>query len=583
VALLALVLLAVVGAGGWYAYRKSVGKPATVRCATTTNLTVAAAPEIAPAVTSVANGWNAQHTTVNGACVIIAVSAVAPSDVAAAIAAEAGASVSGLGRPNGDVTRPDVWIPDSSLWLARLGGASPKVALDGTSVASSPIVIAVPQPIAARLAASGRAPTWTQLLAQLSSGAIKPGITDPNSDASGLAALLAVAAAVGGTQPAGSAINGRGANAAEPGLSPTQAQAAIIAAMRALHAGESTLRADLMNRFPRSTDPATMARSLAAAPVPEQSMLAYNAARPPVPLAGLYLKPAPEALDYPYIRMPGLTATKADAAARFAGQLSGASWRDVLAAHQLRAADGTFGAAMPRVAGMPDGPFPATPAIPPAALDQTLSTWSAVTVPGRMLAVIDISGSMAARVPSAGGATRETVTLRAAGQGMALFDDSWAVGLWTFSTNLGPGKDYRELVPIAPLATNRTRMAGALATIKPIPNGATGLYDTVLAAYQTVQKDWDPTRINSVVVMTDGQNQDAHGLTLAQLLGALHRLADPKRPVEVIAIGIGTSVSKAELTKIAEATGGGAFITSDPSDIGEIFLKAISLRPGTAK
>ena len=51
----------------------------------------------------------------------------------------------------------------------------------------------------------------------------------------------------------------------------------------------------------------------------------------------------------------------------------------------------------------------------------------------------------------------------------------------------------------------------------------------------------------------------------------------------VIAIGIGNGVNKSELDKITAATGGGAFVTADPSQIGDIFLKAISLRPGAAK
>jgi Ca-activated chloride channel homolog len=60
-------------------------------------------------------------------------------------------------------------------------------------------------------------------------------------------------------------------------------------------------------------------------------------------------------------------------------------------------------------------------------------------------------------------------------------------------------------------------------------------------------------------------------------------IADPKRPIEVIAIGIGNEVNKSELDKITAATEGGAFVTADPAQIGDIFLKAISLRPGAAK
>ena len=573
-ALLVVALVGGAGAGGWYGYRAWQHRQTPTACPASAALTVAAAPELAPALQALAAGWNADPPPINGKCTRINVDAVAPADMAAAIASTAKVSVGGLGGANGSTTVPDVWIPDSSLWLQRLQDASPELAMTGTSIASSPVVVALPQPVAGALGGSAK-PTWTSLLAKLQGGQLRPGIVDPNVDASGLAALLAVGGAM------------QAANGIQPGTQPTaaeasNAQAATIGAIRALAAGESELRDDLMGRFPRSADPTTIARSLSVAPVPEQSVLAYDAAKPPVPLAALYVDPAPPALDYPYTLMPGLTQDKAGAAQRFQALLAGTAWRDRLASAQLRAPDGTFGAAMPKLPGMPATVKPDTD-IPGSVVDSALSTWSAVTVPGRLLAVIDVSGSMATPVPSAGGASREQVTVAAAKAGLGLFDDQWTVGLWTFSTKLTGTLDYRELVPIEPLSAGRPAMAGALTQIRPVPGGQTGLYDTVLAAYKAVQKDWDPSRVNSVVIMTDGQNQDPAGLTLNQLLDQLNQIKDPKRPIQVIAIGIGNDVSKAELQKITDATGGGTFTTTDPSNIGEIFLKAIALRPGTAK
>ena len=173
-------------------------------------------------------------------------------------------------------------------------------------------------------------PTWSTLLAKLATGQIRPGLVDPNVDASGLAALLAVGAAtqsaagVTGSTPPGS-------DAA------TTAQTQAIGAMRALAAGESQLRDDLMGRFPRATDATTIARSLSLAPVPEQSVLAYDAAKPPVPLVAVYLDPAPPALDYPFTQLPGISAAKADAALKFESLMTGDSWKNMLAKTALRA------------------------------------------------------------------------------------------------------------------------------------------------------------------------------------------------------------------------------------------------------
>jgi len=201
-----------------------------------------------------------------------------------------------------------------------------------------------------------------------------------------------------------------------------------------------------------------------------------------------------------------------------------------------------------------------------------------VTLPARMLAIIDVSGSMLQKVPTAGNATRAQVTIEAARRGLALFDDSWAVGLWTFSTELVGKRDYREVVPIGPLSNQRGRLEGSIGQLVPKPNGATGLYDTMLAAYKTVQVDWDPGRINSVLFLTDGENQDKDGLSLAQLLAELKKVKDPKRPIQVVILGIGPSVGPAALEQITKTTGGGVFLTEDPAKIGDIFLKAVSLR-----
>jgi hypothetical protein len=569
-----LVLVAGAGIGGLVGYRRWQHKETSASCSSGGGLAIAAAPEIAPAVSALAADWNAQRTAVDGSCVKITVGAVSPASEAAAIAGAANVSVTGLGQANGGSAVPDVWIPDSSTWLSRLTSASPQLAMNGTSIAISPVVVALPQPVVAAL--GDAKPTWSTLLGKLAAGQIRPGLVDPNVDASGLAALLAVGAAtqsaagVTGSTPPDS-------NAA------SDAQAKAIGAMRALASGESQLRDDLMGRFPRASDQTTIARSLSLAPVPEQSVLAYDAAKPPVPLVAAYLDPAPPALDYPFTQLPGISSAKADAALRFESLMAGDSWKNVLAKTALRAPDGTFGATMPKLPGMPTGPFKAAPDISGTAVDQALSTWSAVTVPGRMLAVIDVSGSMAETVPTAHNATREDVTIAAAKAGLSLFDDQWTLGLWTFSTNLRGNIDYRQLVPIESLANGRSDALSKLADIRPVPNGNTGLYDTVLAAYKAVRKNWDPSRVNSVVIMTDGQNDDPGGMTLDHLISELKSIKNPAKPVQVIAIGIGTDVNENELERITSTTGGGTFVTADPSKIGQIFLKAIALRPGAAK
>ncbi|WBB79510.1 substrate-binding domain-containing protein [Micromonospora sp. WMMD882] len=562
--------LVVVVTGSWFGYQRLVG-PA---CSGQVELTVAAAPEVAPAVQAAAAKWMDDGAAVGGACIAVNVSAQEPVDVAAAVAGKHGVTLAGVGQASGTAVTPDVWVPDSSTWLSRLkeGGAAAFDPANGDSIARSPVVVAMPEPVATRLGWPQKKLTWSDLLKQMNTGTnLRTGIVEPTRDAAGLAGLLSLTAAA-------SAAGG-------------DVQQAKTGALRALATGRSALRQDLLARFPRATDPAAVAGGLGAAPLSEEDVVAYNSTKPPVPLAALYLEPAPMPLDYPYAVLPGIEPARASAASVLFEALTTASFRDRLAAQGLRAPDGSAGAAFQAPRGAPDAagaPAPgdggtAAGGLDPSAIEAAVSGWSIATQSGRMLCVIDVSGSMKAPVPTADNASREQVTVAAASRGLGLFDDSWAIGLWTFSTQLVGRRDYRELVPIGPLSTQRRQLEAALGTVRPKDNGDTGLYDTVLAAYRTVQDDWEPGRVNSVVLFTDGKNEDDDGISQDALLGELTRIADPERPVQVVIIGIGQDVSRTELEAITKVTGGGVFVTEDPTKIGDIFLKAIALRPNAPR
>jgi Ca-activated chloride channel homolog len=545
------IAVCVVLGGSWAGYRflsTPVCRGADVR------LTVAAAPELAPAVRAAASA----NVTVHERCVTVTVAVADPADVAAAIVERHDATLDGVGRAIGDVQVPDVWIPDSSLWLQRVRGGGPGRAFaEAPSVARSPVVLAMPEPAATELGWPRSSLGWSTLLPRLvADSRLRSGIVEPYRDAASLSALLALRAGM----PDG-----------------TAGRQTLVPVLRALATGRSTVRDDLLARFPRSADPRTMASALAAAPLSEQAVIAYNGRRPPVPLAAVYTQPAAMALDYPFAVLPGVSSAQQHAAQAMLMALSGSAYRDRLAELGLRAPDGTVGARFTTPRGAPATESPIATA-KPGAVDAALATWRALTSPGRMLAVIDVSASMLEPVPTAGGVTREEVTVESARRGLAMLDDSWAAGLWIFSTRLDSARDYRQLTPIGPLSTHRTELLRALTTVTPKRDGGTGLYDTVLAAYRAVQDGWDPGRVNSVVIMTDGRNEDRQGGTLDQLVAELRKTTDPARPVQVIALGIGDKVNRTELERITETTGGATFLAPDPSQIGKIFLQAIAMR-----
>ncbi|GAA2478512.1 VWA domain-containing protein [Winogradskya humida] len=557
--------LTVAGAGAWLGYQRMSDQD----CSGQVPLSVAAAPEVAPAVRDAAQRWMDAGAAVAGRCVAVSVTAAEPADAATTVARQHQVNLTGLSAGRSG-SLPDVWIPDSSMWLLRISSEAPGFRpTDAAPIATSPVVLAVPQPVAETLGWPAAKLGWKDLLAALGrkgAAELRPGIIDPNRDAASLAGLLALGGAAG------------------DGAAGVQAK---VGALRSLAANSSKIRDDLLQKFPRTA--ADVGTGLSAAPLAEGEVVRYNAARPAVPLAALYLSPAPAPLNYPFAVMPGAAPETTSAAAGLHGALRDQAFLSALGAAGLREPGGRTATGFTAPAGAPAAPTPAVTAAPgndavaraAGPINQLLDSWSAITLPGRVLAVFDVSGSMSEKVATAGGLTRAEITRRAATQGLALFDDRWAVGNWIFSTELRGKQPWRELVPITPLSSGRDRLTAAIDKIRPKENGDTGLYDTALAAYQNVQKSWEPGVVNSVILFTDGVNRNPGGLTRTALLDRLTRLRDPKRPVRMVIIGIGTDVDRGELTAIAKATSsGGVYLAEDPAKIGQIFLQAIGTRSG---
>src|SRR3954468_4863226 len=256
----AAMAIVVVLAGSYLGYQRLSDSG----CTGAIRLTVAAATEIAPAVDQTAQRWVQDGANVNGTCVAVTVNPVNPATMAAAVAGEHRVTLNGLGTAPESVKVPDVWVPDSSTWLLRLKQEAPGfVPTDGKPVAQSPVVVAMPQPVAEQLGWPTKKLGWKDLLAQLTTSTqLRTGIVDPNRDAAGLAGLLALGQAAG-TGP--------------------QAQNAKVGALKALAQSSSALRDDLLQKFPHSANANDIATSLSAAPLSEEDVIGYNAERPPVP------------------------------------------------------------------------------------------------------------------------------------------------------------------------------------------------------------------------------------------------------------------------------------------------------------
>ncbi|GAA1263119.1 substrate-binding domain-containing protein [Pseudonocardia aurantiaca] len=530
------VLLAALGAGGYLGYR------ALTACEPV-DLLVAADPAVVAPVRQALD----DQPDVAGGCARYQV-----VDAAATLATDIRDRAEGL---------PAVWIPDSSLALGSLDTTSGVLVDQRPSLASSPVVLVVPQADAARYGDPAQPVTWDALLTHPQ----PPALPDPAVDRAGLAALSALHTAIGD----------------EAGRPRPAFVAAVLTLSRAVLASPADGYAAVARE-------GAAGRALLAS---EQTAVRHNgeaAGGAGVPVTAVALRDATAALDFPFVRVHANQPRGLDRAAdALEALLRGPVGRAAFGAAGLRAPDGVRLPGAPADAtGSPPGWLgeqvpSAAPPPRPFALD-TLRIWSSLTLHSRMLAVIDVSGSMAAQ---AGDSDRIGLAAGAAQAGLGLFPDTSSVGLWAFSSQPPPDPPWQELVPVGPLtepalgaSTRREALAAQVAGLREHLGGRTALYDTAVAATRAVRAGFEPAASNSVVLITDGRNEVPGGTDLPTAVQTLRAEADPTRPAPLIAIGLGPDVDTEALRQLAEATGGRSYHAQDPQDIRGVFLDALSQR-----
>jgi hypothetical protein len=533
-----LSVLLVLALVGWFSFDFLRGKLRASNCDSITVINVVAAPDIAPIVTQAGNRAVEEDP---GSCYKVNVSNRESSTTAESLAVSDGSEP------------PDVWIPESTMWIQR---AKDKGAwadqITGTSIASSPVVFAVAEETATELGWPAKAVSWSQLIGPQAASSLSVGFPDPARDPVGVSTLIGLRELLKG--------------AADPG-------GAGVAAMRRLSPNTVAQPSDLFGKLPGG---AGQGEPIAAFPTSENALLRHNVKQDGAALVASYPDPAVPSLDYPYVIIPGIAQDKRDAAEKFLRRLMIQESSDALADAGFRTPDGR--ALRDRSQDKRTSAAPMTPVPLPdsANLEQVLNSWASVNLSGRIEVLLDVSGSMNDPVPGTP-LNRMQVTVEATVKGMGLFKPTTKLGMWLFSTKLDGDKDYTVLLPVRQVSEHIA--GGALDKIRgvrAVPNGATGLYDSLLAAYQEGRQNWEPGRINTVVVLTDGKNEDPGGISLDTLLAELGKLQDPRRPLRIVGIGIGPDTDPAELKKISEATGGQAFTNDDPAKIGEVFYAALS-------
>ncbi len=442
---------------------------------------------------------------------------------------------------------PDVWVPDSSSWIARAGEA-PLEAVG--SMGTSPVVLASSREAVEKLGWADSAPGWGEALA----GDQPLAVPDLATSAEGIAALSAVRAALGGGEDADNAV----------------VQAVLAAARERTSTVADALAAGVEGRH-----------DAPLVPVSEQEVYAANEGAEGSALVAVYPREGSPALDYPVVRVGSTSGDRAAATEAVVQALTSTAARTAALEAGFRDSAGT---APPR-AGDATGirsDAPAALELDPSAVQALLSRLTSLATPSRILTVFDVSASMEAPV---GDGTRATLARDAAKSTLSLVPGNYALGLWAFAYQLEGSQDWAELVPTRELDADvdgrpqRDVLDEELDTLPDrLSRGGTGLYDTTLAAVRAARDDYDPTAVNSVLVVTDGKDDDDAGVELGPLLATLRSEADPDRPVKVIGVALGPDAGLTALQQIADATGGAAYSAVDPADLHRVLFDALRQR-----
>jgi Ca-activated chloride channel family protein len=503
--------------------------------------------------------------------------------------------------------RPVIWSPSASTWgsvlnqrLSDQGDAA--MADDFVSFQLTPLVIAMPRPMAEALGWPEEPLGFTDIL-QLSQdpegwaayghpewGQFRLGKTNPNFSTSGLSALVGQAYAANG-KTSGLSLE----DLAKPS---TEAFAEQIESS-VVHYGDTTLT--FLNNWYRADQRGNPYGYVSAVAVEEKSVIDYNSGnpdgvlqegeepRPPrVPLVAIYPEEGTVYSDNPLYVLDAdwVDDDEAAGAQQFIDFVGQAQNQEQILRYGFRPGNPAVAVGSPIDASNgvdPEQPQTLLEVPEPEVLVQLLDDWQDQRKPARVLLLMDVSGSMGTLADPETGATKLDLAKQATITALDEFNDDDEVGLWVFTTDLGDAADpqgYLELIPTGRIGDVREQLKSRIRDLVPL-NG-TPLYAATEAAYESQLEDYDPTRINAVVLLSDGVNDDGEPdddrEQLDGLLDALSRDSEGQQgqAVRVFPISYGEDADLATLRRIAEASQAAVYDSSDPRSINKVLVAVIS-------
>ncbi len=585
------VILAACGGGG------SEGGPADGDPGDCIVVDMAVSSEKITLLTELAAEFNASdEAQVDGECVF-----VRPARKASGAAANL--IVAGWPDPDANGPPPVIWSPAASGWAGIVNErAGATIAPPGTPFMLTPLVIAMPRPMAEALGwpdadigfadivalakddagwASFGHPEW---------GAFRLGKTNPNYSTSGLNVTIAQYYAATGKREN---LTVEDLNRADAQQFSRDVESAVV------HYGDITMT--FLNNWFAADARGTSLTYVSAVAIEEKSLIDYNRGNPDgelapgevpreprVPLVGIYPSEGTLYSDNPFIILDTewVSPEQRQAAELFEAYVQRPENQEKVLEFGFRPNNPAVRLAAPispEFGVDPNEPRAELEVPEPEVLVRILDAWAEQRKEARVLLVLDVSGSMGEPATS-DGRTRLDLAQDAAVNALDQFKDADEVGLWVFSTEqelLGsPDPNYRELVPVAPIGEQRDLMADQI--MAQIPTNATPLYDVTGKAYEAMLQTYDPEKINAVVFLTDGINDDGvfedDEQEFSTLLATLQRGSEgaSSRPVRVFTISYSDAADTATLRAIAQATSAAHYDASNPATIQQVFTNVIS-------
>jgi Ca-activated chloride channel family protein len=504
--------------------------------------------------------------------------------------------------------RPVVWSPAASAWgqvvnQKRIDSGQQAIVGTGNPFMVTPLVIAMPKPMADALGYPATPVGWADILKLATDpngwgavghpefGPFKLGKTNPNFSTSGLNALIAQTYAASGKT---SGLSAEDLDKPEVVSFGSSVESAVV------HYGDTTLT--FLNNMYSADQRSGALNYVSAVAVEEKSVIDYNLGdpdgirqpgeqpRPPkVPLVAIYPKEGTLFSDSPYFVLdaPWVDQKQKDAAKVFEDFVKQPENQQKVLAYHFRPGNTAVAIGDPITPDNgvdPNQPQTLLEVPQPRVLTALLDKWERQRKKARVTLVLDVSGSMGddadPKNPDAG--TKLDLAKQAIRDAVGLFSPDDEISFVIFSTGLGPQQDQRvlEVVPSGRVADVGERLRAAVAGLSPIND--TPLYDVTKETYQSAVAAFDPTRINAVVLLTDGKNDDGNPdddqRQLQDLLNTLRagNEGQASHAVRVFPIAYGADADADTLKAIADASSSAVYSAKNPATISQVLTAVIS-------